>query len=131
MQYLIPSDVAVLDFYKDFYTIYFTTPIEKPALFYNFTTLRKHKSVSLVLTSTRRMESWGYGFKAFIWNEREAIEMSGVKLKRLKDARNLLLDYGYYDRPLLKKNKLTKDNTLYYSRYHKKILMSGQNRPSI
>lgn len=57
--------------------------------------------------------------------------MSGVKIKRLKDARNLLLDYGYYDRPLLKKNKLTKDNTLYYSRYKRQIVMSGQNKPSI
>lgn len=131
MQYLIPADIAALDFYKDAYKIYFTHPIEKPVLFYNFTALRKHKNVSLILTSSKRMESWGYGFKAFVWNEREAIEMSGIKIKRLKDIRNLLLDYGYYDRPLLKKNKLTKDNTLYYSRYRRQIVVAGQTKPTI
>lgn len=57
MQYLIPADIAAIDFYKDTYKIYFTFPIEKPVLFYNFTTLKKHKNVTLILTSSQRMES--------------------------------------------------------------------------
>lgn len=132
LQYLIPADIVSIDIYKKIFDIYETTPIEKPALIYNFTALRKHKNLTMFLTTEKyELRSWGYGLKAFVWNEREAIEMTGRRILGVKDARNLLLDYGYYERPLLKKNKLTKDNTLYYNTYSRTITFNSQNRPLI
>jgi NADH:ubiquinone oxidoreductase subunit C len=128
---MIPADIVSIDFYKGGYSLFFGDVVERPILFYNFSAIKNYKNVSFILTSNKVSQSWSYGLKAFTWHEREAVEMVGARINRMKDNRNLLLDYGYFDRPVLKKNKLTKDNTIYYSLYTRSIQVSHQSRPII
>lgn len=128
---MIPSDIVHIGTLKGGYGILTKPLTTKPTLIYNFSSTSNYKDISLILTAGTIHRSWSAGLKCFGWHEREVIEMSGAAVVGTKDSRNLLLDYGYSDRPSNAKNKLTADTSVYYSCYSNSIRISNGSRPAV
>lgn len=117
---LIEASAIDLTNQKDFKKLFFLKK-ENLIIYYSFYFFYIKQRITFFFKKNKKINSIDFYFSNANWLEREFSEMYGIFFKNKKDIRNLILDYGILENPMLKQYPTSGFEEIYFDPIEKNV----------